>query len=85
MCGARNVGTFHLSPSLEVVFCFFSKSLNVLLGPDSAQLVCSHCRMLLVYPRGAGMVQCSICQTLNPANQVSKRQKTQKNAMFLGF
>ena len=43
---------------------------NVHLGPDSAQLVCSNCRMLLVYPRGAGTVQCSICQTLNPANQV---------------
>eukprot|EP00210_Caulerpa_lentillifera_P003027 g2890.t1 len=28
--------------------------------------------MLLVYPRGASTVQCSICQTLNPANQANQ-------------
>lgn len=36
---------------------------------DMAQLVCSspNCRVVLMYPRGAARVQCSICGTMNCA------------------
>ena len=37
-----------------------------------AQLVCSRpsCRVLLLYPRGAQQVQCSMCSMINSANTV---------------
>jgi LSD1 subclass zinc finger protein len=37
-----------------------------------AQLVCSSpaCRVVLMYPRGASQVQCSICGTVNCAMAV---------------
>lgn len=36
-------------------------------GNNSAQLACSNpqCRVVLVYPRGASQVQCSLCGTVN--------------------
>ena len=40
-----------------------------------SQLVCGACRTLLLYPRGATTVQCSMCNTVNlsvPQNQVSQ-------------
>ncbi|EIE25618.1 hypothetical protein COCSUDRAFT_83625, partial [Coccomyxa subellipsoidea C-169] len=45
-------------------------------GGDMAQLVCSNtsCRVVLMYPRGASQVQCSMCSTVNcahAANQIS--------------
>ena len=38
-------------------------------GNDMAQLVCSRpsCRVLLLYPRGATQVQCSMCSMINCA------------------
>ena len=41
-------------------------------GSDMAQLVCSRqsCRVLLLYPRGAQQVQCSMCSMINSANTV---------------
>jgi LSD1 subclass zinc finger protein len=41
-------------------------------APDMAQLVCngSNCRMVLMYPRGAMQVQCSLCHTINNATRV---------------
>jgi LSD1 subclass zinc finger protein len=33
-----------------------------LAGPNTAQIVCNNCRMLLSYPRGAPSVQCALCQ-----------------------
>ena len=41
-------------------------------GGDMAQLVCSSptCRVVLMYPRGASQVQCSICGTVNCAMAV---------------
>ena len=38
---------------------------------DMAQLSCSNgaCRVVLMYPRGAGQVQCSVCGNLNDATQ----------------
>ena len=38
-------------------------------GNDMAQLVCSRpsCRVLLLYPRGATQVQCSMCSMINRA------------------
>eukprot|EP00210_Caulerpa_lentillifera_P004341 g4140.t1 len=52
--------------------CGHISPVSIAGGPDSAQLVCRHCRMLLVYPRGASTVQCSICKTLNPATQANQ-------------
>ena len=42
-------------------------------GGDMAQLVCSSptCRVVLMYPRGASQVQCSICGTVNCAMAVT--------------
>ena len=34
---------------------------------DVAQLVCTGCRVLLMYPRGANSVQCSLCGSINSA------------------
>lgn len=44
-------------------------------GSDMAQLVCNNpqCRVVLMYPRGASQVQCSVCGNLNCAMQVSWR------------
>jgi LSD1 subclass zinc finger protein len=41
---------------------------------NSAQLTCNnpHCRVTLQYPRGASQVQCSLCNTINTAIDVSK-------------
>ena len=36
---------------------------------DLAQLHCTQCRTLLMYPRGAQQVQCSLCGNLNDATQ----------------
>ncbi len=38
-----------------------------------AQLVCTNqnCRVVLMYPRGASQVQCSVCHTINCAAAVS--------------
>lgn len=40
---------------------------------NSAQLTCNnpHCRVTLQYPRGASQVQCSLCNTINTAIDVS--------------
>ena len=42
-------------------------------GGDMAQLVCNNpqCRVVLMYPRGASQVQCSVCGNLNCAMQAS--------------
>lgn len=39
-----------------------------------AQLCCSNaqCRVVLLYPRGAGQVQCSVCGNLNDATQANQ-------------
>ena len=37
-----------------------------------AQLQCNSCRTVLMYPRGALQVQCSLCQTLNDAQQANQ-------------
>jgi LSD1 subclass zinc finger protein len=37
-----------------------------------AQLQCNSCRTVLMYPRGAMQVQCSLCQTLNDAQQANQ-------------
>jgi len=37
-----------------------------------AQLQCNSCRTVLMYPRGAMQVQCSMCQTLNDAQQANQ-------------
>lgn len=41
---------------------------------DMAQLACTnpHCRVQLMYPRGALHVQCSLCGTLNDAQQANQ-------------
>ena len=41
---------------------------------DMAQLACTnpHCRCQLMYPRGALQVQCSLCGTLNDAQQANQ-------------
>ena len=41
---------------------------------DTAQLCCTNaqCRVVLMYPRGASQVQCSLCGTLNCAAQVRR-------------
>jgi len=41
---------------------------------DMAQLCCHnpHCRVQLMYPRGALQVQCSLCGTLNDAQQANQ-------------
>ena len=41
---------------------------------DRAQLCCSNaqCRVVLMYPRGAGQVQCSVCGNLNDATQANQ-------------
>ncbi len=42
-------------------------------GNEAAQLVCNNstCRVVLMYPRGASQVQCSLCGTINCAMAVS--------------
>ena len=42
-------------------------------GDHSAQIACSNpqCRVVLMYPRGASQVQCSLCHTINNAMGVS--------------
>lgn len=42
-------------------------------GGEMAQLVCTNqnCRVVLMYPRGASQVQCSVCHTINCAAAVS--------------
>ena len=36
-------------------------------GAEMAQLICGHCRTLLMYAHGATSVQCSCCSTVNLA------------------
>lgn len=57
-----------------------------------AQLVCSSptCRVVLMYPRGASQVQCSICGTVNCAMAVQfpsfvyHKHSTHYHAMVFG-
>ena len=41
-------------------------------GPNMAQLVCTNaqCTVVLMYPRGASQVQCSVCGHVNDAMAV---------------
>ena len=41
---------------------------------DMAQLCCSNaqCRVVLMYPRGAGAVQCSVCGNISDASQANQ-------------
>lgn len=47
-------------------------------GNEAAQLVCNNstCRVVLMYPRGASQVQCSLCGTINCAMAVSPTHQT---------
>ena len=49
-----------------------SHSLSFCAANNSAQLACSNpqCRVVLMYPRGASQVQCSLCGTINNSMQV---------------
>jgi LSD1 subclass zinc finger protein len=40
-------------------------------NPDTAQLVCNGCRVLLSYPRGAQSVQCSLCHIVTQVSCTS--------------
>ena len=44
-------------------------------GPHMAQLVCTNaqCTVVLMYPRGAAQVQCSVCGHVNDAMAVRPR------------
>ena len=62
-----------LCPTLyEVRMCM--KQWRYCHAGNSAQLTCSnpHCRVTLQYPRGASQVQCSLCNTINTAIDVSE-------------
>ena len=54
---------------------------------DMAQLVCSspQCRVVLMYPRGAERVQCSICGTTNCAIAVRKEKVSPPFFFFFFF
>jgi LSD1 subclass zinc finger protein len=57
--GAFNFAKFLVSADQYPIF--------FLIGTEMAQLICGHCRTLLMYVRGATSVQCSCCTTVNLA------------------
>ena len=52
-------------------------------GSNSAQLTCSNpqCRVMLMYPRGASQVQCSLCGTVNNSMEVRANLYHRHNCM----
>lgn len=65
-----------LYPRHQACWCLFVPRTTyiyvITAGPDYAKVACSniHCRVVLMYPRGAPQVQCSLCGTITNAQQV---------------
>ena len=78
VCGGCRTVLLYPASGAQNVRCARCSTITAVPPPvpaaDMAQLCCSNaqCRVVLMYPRGAGAVQCSVCGNISDASQANQ-------------